>query len=499
MLVLDGDSAVGGTWSRTRVYPTLRTHNSAGGFAFSDLPIPHNRVNKWGYMGGETITEYFEEFCEKFLKDKVHLSTWVEKVWREQDGQKLYVIETKGKFTQYKTRRILFAMGTTSSPNIPDIPTDKFTKPVWHSKQLATPEVQKAFSEDSPIETVTVVGGGRSSYDMTFAALKGGKKVNWIIRKGGFGPICLFPGIVFGMNAFTMSHTQSHAVFNPNPYTLEEHSFLRNNSFGQWLFKWRNGLAESKAADNSRYNKSDLGRKLHPNLQKEFAFYNGGAVAIDSEPETIPLIHESGRCQVFREDIEKLEGDTIFFKSGKKVQTDALMWATGFKPPIIDPLLGIFPDAPHELGFPLPLSKVPQDIIKRHTGQKAAAEERLFKHFPYLKDAPTVELIAVKDKTQFGHYLHMVPPIPASRGDNTIVFLGYVELGSAAIALEIQAVWAAMYLSGHTKLPSLEEMEKKIAEDIVWSEKRYMNMHFPCKAFDHLAVSLLYEQIMGDD
>lgn len=59
--------------------------------------------------------------------------------------------------------------------------------------------------------------------------------------------------------------------------------------------------------------------------------------------------------------------------------------------------------------------------------------------------------------------------------DDSIVFLGHVQVPNAFRAAECQAIWATAYLDQKVKLPAMEDMQEEIALRIAWNKRRYLN------------------------
>lgn len=86
----------------------------------------------------------------------------------------------------------------------------------------------------------------------------------------------------------------------------------------------------------------------------------------------------------------------------------------------------------------------------------------------------------------------MASPREAREGDNSIVFLGQVGAAQSFKIAETQSIWAAAYLTGKLRLPSVDEMEMDIALTNVWRRRRYLSAgeRKPVFMHDELAVTL---------
>lgn len=63
---------------------------------------------------------------------------------------------------------------------------------------------------------VVVLGAAKSAYDTVFLLLKAGKKVDWIIREDGSGPLAIMPPRILGIfNTVDVMATRALASFSP--------------------------------------------------------------------------------------------------------------------------------------------------------------------------------------------------------------------------------------------------------------------------------------------
>ena len=88
--------------------------------------------------------------------------------------------------------KLLVATGVTSVAKMPQFEEDKgdASIPLIHSRDLGA-----CFHaiEDPAIQKVVVVGAVKSAYDAVYLLLSMGKKVTWIIRSEGAGPLAILP------------------------------------------------------------------------------------------------------------------------------------------------------------------------------------------------------------------------------------------------------------------------------------------------------------------
>ncbi|RPA96518.1 hypothetical protein L873DRAFT_1694494 [Choiromyces venosus 120613-1] len=150
-------------------------------------------------------------------------------------------------------------------------------------------------------------------------------------------------------------------------------------------------------------------------------------------------------------------------------------------------------------GLGLPVSIVHQSLLdsKKWQTLEAAADRTILRMFPRLANPPNFDRHPM-NTTQFYVYRGMVSPQEAGEGGNSIVFLGQVGAAQSFQIAETQSIWAAAYLMGKLKMPSVEEMETDIALTNAWRRRRYLSAgeRKPTFMHDELAyVSMLLRDL----
>lgn len=117
------------------------------------------------------------------------------------------------------------------------------------------------------INTATVVGGAKSSYDVVFILLKAGKKVDWIIREDGTGPLAIMPPTLLGLvNSMDVVTSRFMALMGMSIMSTDGagHQFFQRNILGRcivWAFWF---IVNGIAARHAGYSKSENAKKLTP-------------------------------------------------------------------------------------------------------------------------------------------------------------------------------------------------------------------------------------------
>ncbi|RYO85820.1 hypothetical protein DL766_008131 [Monosporascus sp. MC13-8B] len=185
-------ASIGGVWSAEKVYPTLYAQIKHGLFEYSFYPMRHEGITEDGYISGDAIHTYLNDFASDCdLLRRTRLRTTVTNVSRSASGGWRLEIAEK---SPIECAKLIYASGATSHPVVSVWPKTNFNSPIIHSSEIGT-----HLTSFDNIHTVTVVGGAKSAYDTVFLLLKAGKKVHWVIRKNGSGPLAIMPPTLLGL------------------------------------------------------------------------------------------------------------------------------------------------------------------------------------------------------------------------------------------------------------------------------------------------------------
>lgn len=196
-----------------------------GAAEFSDqaMPRPPDEDLYHEFFKAKHTTNYLESYVDlhsydaRTLRDRIRFSIEVKSVLKE-DGK--WIVEAAGRNNglqqTYSTTKLIVANGLTSIPKMPSLPgREDFQGQVLHhedfgsSNVLTYPKVQK----------ITILGGGKSSADMAYEAVKAGKTVSWILKASNTtGPGFIVPSKGKGPynNAFENGMTRIAAAFMPS-------------------------------------------------------------------------------------------------------------------------------------------------------------------------------------------------------------------------------------------------------------------------------------------
>lgn len=280
LLVLDAETSVGGVWSRSRIYPRLVVNQPTPMFEYADLSMKEALgVPESSDITGEMMADYLEIYAKRFgVLERCRLGTEVIKVEREAgDGSWVVTVRPTGAGGKtygegLKCEKLIMATGHTSMPKLPsNIDTSHYTGKTFHAKEIGKRYYDLLKDED--VNTITVVGGNKSSFEFAGMFALEGKKVNWLIREEGAGPGMMMKdrpdGKKHTMEGKTMRAPSALAPTFSHPQRwitrfLYGGKHWLCNLFLNWFFK------VIIKADLERYNTPN--RKLIKPLSDRYAF-----------------------------------------------------------------------------------------------------------------------------------------------------------------------------------------------------------------------------------
>ncbi|KAL7942031.1 cofactor FMO1 FAD enzyme [Trichoderma barbatum] len=470
LVIIDEQSSFGGVWATDKLYPGLYAQIKHGLFEYSFYPMKHEGITDDGYVSGETIHNYLTDFAQDYdLIRRTRLRTRVTQVIRLPSGGWRLEIEDKAPI---ECEKLIYASGATSHPVVPAWPRNNFNSPVIHSSEMGV-----HLEALGKIKSATVIGGAKSAYDTVFFLLNAGKKVNWIIRDDGSGPLAIMPPTLLGLrNTMDVVTTRFMALMGMSIMSTDGagHQFFQRTALGRG-FVYVFWLIVNYIADrHSGYSKSDNARKLRPGPEGNGIFWANAGLGAASVPLFWKTFHR-GDCTVHRTDIVSLENNNVVkLKNGDSFETDYIVMCTGF-----DKSFQVFSEElQQELGF-LPNPAEEEKWAKLDADAAVTVDELL----PYLKKNPFGEKRFERELTAGGrkllhgpsrHYRRLIVPKLAAQGDRSITFPGFIHSIFTPTVSETQALWGTAFLLGLHDVPSQEEMEQEVAEWNSWTGKRYV-------------------------
>lgn len=275
-------SSVGGIWDiqnpGTPMYESAHFISSKAKSGFHSHPMSAGVAE---YPTKENVLEYLQEFAvENGLLDKIKFNTPVLSVSSKDEG---WVVKSH-KGSEWFSH-VICANGTTWTPSRPKFPGD-FKGRLLHSVDYKSSDLFKG-------KRVLVVGAGNSACDIACDAAQVAESALISMRRGYH----FIPKHIFGMPADQFGDRSKWL-----PLPIRQWTFAR-------LLKLLNG-------DLSRYGLKIPDHKIfesHPIINSQLLHY---------------LSH--GDIEV-RGNLEKFEGDKVYFEGGNSETVDVVVLATGYE------------------------------------------------------------------------------------------------------------------------------------------------------------------------
>ena len=370
-------SDIGGNWryendnQRSAVYASLHIDTSKDRMAFSDFPMPRH----WPpYLHHSQVLEYFERYAAKFeLKDLITFRHEVVSVEGRGDAWTVAVRALdEGPAIERSYRAVVVANGHHWSENRPDFPGE-FTGKELHSHAYRVPDKFHG-------RRVVVVGIGNSAADISCELSWHAAAVTLSTRRSAH----IVPRYLFGQPADKFTSPMVSRL----PIGLQRKAYR--------------ALIRLARGRQSRYGLPPPDHELleaHPTLSQDL----------------LQLVR-SGEI-VVKPNIERLDGQTIWFEDGSSIDADVVIYATGYR---VD--------------------------------------------FPFIP----MEVLVAKDNV-LPLYRKVVHP-----DLHGLYFVGLIQpLGATMPLAEQQAEWVSRLIEG-APLPSPHDMARSIEEDQRELEARYV-------------------------
>ncbi|OQE00320.1 hypothetical protein PENVUL_c054G05581 [Penicillium vulpinum] len=484
LLIIDSDSTVGGVWSQDRVYPNLVAQVKLGLFNYTDTPMPPNGGNaKDESVTGDMIHNYLQRYAEDHdLLRRIRFNTFVSHAARCAGGWRLTF---KDSDDVIETEKLLVCTGVTSIPRMPEYQGGSVSIPVIHSRDLGSsfPMLQK-----EAVESVVVVGAAKSAYDAVYLLLSMGKKVTWIIRREGAGPLAILPFKVLGlMNSIAVASTRLMTYLSPSILNTNGALYwaLQRTSPGRWCVGrfWDTLTYLSNA--HAGYSKGDHVESLRPEIDRQSVFWANSGLGVVTLPDFWPTLH-SPNLTVLRDAIETIKGDQLSLQSGQTLRTDYLVLCTGW-----GDHFGMFDTTTKaELGLPLDSSAVPSyDDGVEWERYDAEAEKAVDQRLPFLAVPPNLKYTPKLNSHRYWRlYRRAIPVSLAQKGDRSLAILGQIHTVQTPLLSEVQSFWSILYLLGDLNVPDIDEMAQEVSLWNAWTRKRYLTQghKFPYSLYDFL-------------
>ncbi|KAB8272541.1 putative dimethylaniline monooxygenase [Aspergillus minisclerotigenes] len=477
LAVFDGDNCVGGVWSKERIYPTLVGQIGFGYFNYPGTPMSSDGMPNSHLVTGEMVQQYLEHFAiGNDLMPLIRLNSWVKKIERCPRGWRL-----TANGHHIESTKLILACGITSVPTEVPFKVEPGAS-VGHSRDIA-----KRLHTLEACNDVVVLGAGKSAYDAVHLLYSMGKRVTWIIRPDGSGPMPIMPHKIAGLNTITVVSTRLMSYLSPsmfNTHTLLG-SFFHRTSLGRWLTRFKWGFITSTCDKVAGFGQAEGIDALKPALVEQSCFWCGSSLGLITIPEFWSTL-QNGNLTVIRDSIETAKTGSVILRSGRMIDCDYVLHATGWG----DHFAFLSPELKQELGIPAYTTRVDEDENDDFwAAHDLAAEEAVTKSIPILATGPVRDKWhpdRVTPKRRWRLYNRCISLSCARSGDRSIAILGQIYTVQTPVIAEIQSLWAISYMLGELALPDERDFVQEICEFQAWTRMRYTSAgeRYPYALFD---------------
>lgn len=296
--VIEREDAIGGNWyfgkPNSSIYRSTHLISSKPLTEYADYPMPAEYPD---FPSHEQVLAYLRDYAQRFgLTDSIQFNTSVERI-EPVDGGAFWdvTLNTDGATDVRRYRGVVISNGHNWCPKFPDYPGE-YTGKTLHSSEYKTPDVLEG-------KRVLVVGAGNSGCDIAAESATHACKTFLSTRRGYY----YMPKYFFG----TPVDQVGERLLNLGlPLRMRR-------LVGKVTYRVAVG-------DLSRYGAKKPDHKLfetHPIVNAQLPYYI-------AHGDVTPM-----------PDIQRLDGETVYFADGTSEQIDLIVYATGFR--IVFPFIDI--------------------------------------------------------------------------------------------------------------------------------------------------------------
>jgi hypothetical protein len=168
---------------------------------------------------------------------------------------------------------------------------------------------------------------------------------------------------------------------------------------------------------------------------------------------------------IHRSDIRMMKSRSIVLQNGTNIPSEVLFCGTGWSQhyPFLSEEQAVEFGLPHGYDAELGTAKESQkwqSLLKE-------ADEKVVKQFPQLADPPP--FFKKLTKTTTSKLFNCIAPL----NDDSIVFVGHIQLSNSFRPAEAQAIWTTAFFDKNVQLPDTEQAEREVAYMNAFSRRRY--------------------------
>ncbi|NJL62709.1 MAG: NAD(P)-binding domain-containing protein [Methylacidiphilales bacterium] len=404
--VFEKQSGLGGVWEKSRTYPKLTTQNTRDTYCFSDYPMPESYSE---FPTAKEMREYLESYASYFgVINQIHLKTEVTQVYKEVREEGKWIVRIKFEDNQASLKEeehifdfVIICNGTFNVPRVPSITgKEEFIASggtILHSSQFTNTSLIQG-------KRVVVVGFGKSAADIANLAAETAKecslvfrRVMWKIPKRFFNKIIYKDLLMTRFSEIWIPYRKRRGV------EKLLHKFAKPLV---WAF-WRT----NETIVRSQFKLDRVG--MVPEVKMDKALTCNGNLAPDGFYEYI----NSGKIQAIKSSITRFLPNGVELANGKKINTDVVIFGTGFT---------------QNISF---LQEKYRDLLMNENG-----DFRLYRTI-------------------------LNPDVP------NLAFIGYNSSFFCPLTSEVAAWWLLEYIKGNLLLPSPSQIHQEIDTEFTWIKR----------------------------
>lgn len=466
--MLEAESTCGGTWSRDRLYPGLKSNNLWGSYEYPEFPMLEEvyGIGEGQHIPAAVLHRYLTDFSKKFgVFERTRFDTKVTSVEAtDSETWKIGVTSSKseGGDEVLETEKLIMATGLTSEPNLPGYAgQETFTSHFMHAKDFCANA-----DTVNTCKRAVVVGAGKSAFDCAYAyaTSESNEQVDLIIRPTGEGPVWLCPPYVtpFLQKMEGLLSTRALTWFSPCPWGAEDgygivRRFLHGSGIGNFIVGNFWNILSMDVVGAHGYND-------HPELFKlkpwQSPMWTGSGVGIHNYATNFFDLVKQGKIRVHISEISRLEGRTVHLDNGEALETDMLMCATGWKKE----------SSLKYINFDRGLRQ--EGAERRKLIDEADAE--VWTTFPMLKDQPVLRREQPKGEP-LRNYRFIVPSQAVFK--RNIAYAGMVSTVFTSVFASVQGLWISAYFDG--KLARAPKSEAEVTKEVML-HTQFGRWRYPC-------------------
>lgn len=213
------------------------------------------------------------------------------------------------------------------------------------------------------------------------------------------------------------------------------------------------------------------------------------------EPELINCIKAGNGISIHRATIVHLSGKTVHLSDGTELETDVLIYATGYA--THQPIFSL--EDAYQLGLPVPIDKLASlepstaERIKRDED----AENAVLQLFPRLKEHPWKDRRAVYTLPRLYRYILPLPHL--QHGERSIAFIGYLQGSAIPIIADVSSLWAVACMEGELQTKrTFEDVEREVDYLNAFCRLRWgkRGQQIPSALFEWKSVSFFFLRVV---